>query len=165
MTESSTVGESGDPVEGPFDTPALLSELRRRVAMRKASGSYAVDQLAADINSSNGVSASVELEQLREIVARRLAPAEVMIERSLAGRVRAKIERYVVRGASPPLLRLNDEAVAFDSALLRYVAVLGRELAGLTREVADLKQRLEAATDEGAPVEAAHGEAGGDPPR
>jgi hypothetical protein len=153
---------SADPAgpADPLDVDALMEDLRRRVAERKARGLYGVDALmAASLEDEGEPFGLEELERLRELAVQRVDLDVAASTRPVVGGLLSRAKRLLVRGTSQPMYGLSAQATAFNAALLAYLASLAREVAALQRQVRAERDAAEAARADAARLESALGAA------
>lgn len=128
--DRTTVGES-------IDVAALMESLRTRVAQKKARGHYSIDELMMDHVTDEPIE-SRDVERLRDLAAKLPDMGVGPSTKPIIGPVVSKVKRTLVAGTSEPLLRMYSEMSEFNTALLRYVSDLSREVAALKRQVVAL---------------------------
>ena len=124
----------------PPDVDALMAEVQRRVAEKKASGLYSVDALAEPAGNT-GVEPynAVDLAEVARLV-------DVMPNFQLArstkrgvGGLVSKLKSLLSRATSQPLIGMGDQQSRFNATLLSYVSELAQEVAVLRAQVDDLR--------------------------
>lgn len=124
----------------PPDAEALMEEIRKRVAQKKAAGLYSMDALVDMIgHASMEPFAAPELAE----VARRV---DVMPDFQLArstkrgvGGLVSRVKAMLSRATSQPLIGMGDQQSKFNATTLSYLSTLGQEVAVLRAEVDALK--------------------------
>jgi hypothetical protein len=144
----------------PIDVDAIMEDLRRRVAEKKARGLYGVDALMADAVEDDGEPFGLEeLERLRELAVQRVDIEVASSTKPVVGGAVSKLKRLLVRGTSQPVYGLSAQATAFNGSLLAYLSSLAREVAALERQMRAAYEQAElastAATDARARLAAA----------
>lgn len=141
MIAADDTRDSGREQKGDetVDVVALMEDLRRRVALKKAAGLYTIDAIAIDRVTGEDPVAPDELERLRELAVQQLDLAVSPSTKPGLGKLVTKVKRVLVRGTSEPLIRASTQANEFNTTLLRYIALLGREVRSLQRDIGDLQ--------------------------
>lgn len=119
----------------PIDVDALMADIRRRVAEKKARGLYGVDALAAGSLDDTTPLAQDELERLRELAVQRVDLATTMSDKPLLGPALALVKHRLTRAVSQPLYAMAAHASLFNAAMLGYVARLGHEISAHRQEL------------------------------
>lgn len=126
------------------DVDALMTEIRRRVADKKAAGLYSVDALFEGTPTDREPFRAEDLAELAKLAS---IETNLRLARSTKpgiGQAVGKAKAGLVKATSQPLIDVADKATGFNMALLGYVVQMAQELALLRDEV----QRLgEGATD------------------
>lgn len=122
------------------DVEALMEEVRRRVAERKAAGLYSVDALATSSPTSAlepyGAADLAEVARLADVM------PDFQLARSTkrgVGSVVTRVKSSLSRATSQPLIGLGDQQSRFNATLLSYVSELAQEVAALRAEVEALR--------------------------
>lgn len=121
------------------DVAALMGEVRRRVAEKKAAGLYTVDSL---FDEGSNTTEPFHAEDLADIAKLAAIEPNLALARSTkpgVGQVVGKAKSGLVRATSQPLLDLADRSTSFNLALLGYVTEMAQELATLRAEVDRLR--------------------------
>ena len=117
------------PDPDPLDVEALMEDLRRRVAEKKAQGLYGVDALMEASTEDAGEPFGLdELERLRELAVQRVDIEVTASTKPVVGGVVSRLKRLLVRGTSQPMYGLSAQTTAFNGALLAYLSSLAREV-------------------------------------
>ena len=121
------------------DADAVMEEIRRRVAEKKAAGLYSVDALA---ETGERLTPPYRADDLAEVA--RLS--DVMPNFELVkstkpgiGAVVGKVKSGLSRATSQPLIGVADQASGFNAALIAYVSELAQEVAVLRKELDELR--------------------------
>lgn len=131
-----------DPRPDPLDVDALMADLRRRVAEKKAKGLYGVDALVADALDEPGEPFALEeLERLRELAVQRVDIDVAVSTKPVVGGIVSRVKRLLVRGTSQPIYGLSAQQTAFNAALLSYLSALGREVGAVSRRLEEERAR------------------------
>jgi hypothetical protein len=126
----------GPPAPDPLDVDALMEDLRRRVAEKKAQGLYGVDALMeASVEEGAEPFGLDDLERLRELAVQRVDLRVAASTKPVVGGALSRLKRLLVRGTSQPVYGLSAQATAFNAALLGYLSSLAREVGALERQV------------------------------
>ena len=126
----------------PLDVDALMADLRRRVAEKKAKGLYGVDALVAEALDDPGEPFALEeLERLRELAVQRVDIDVAVSTKPVVGGVVTRVKRLLVRGTSQPVYGLSAQQTAFNAALLSYLSALGREVGAVSRRLEEERER------------------------
>jgi hypothetical protein len=131
-----------------IDVVALMEDLRRRVAAKKAAGLYTVDAMAVDRMSSEEPIAPEEIERLGVLAILHPDLTVSPSNKPGLGKLVTKIKQTLVRGTSDPLIRVATQSNEFNVTLLRYVALLSREVRVLQTNIEALEQRISPSTAE-----------------
>lgn len=118
---------------------ALMDELRRRVAEKKAAGFYTVDEMVRDRLSGDEPIAHEELIRLHDLAIQQLDLSVSPSNKPVLGRLVTKVKRVLVQGTSEPVIRMSTQTNEFNVTLVRYVALLAREIPRLQAEVEQLQ--------------------------
>lgn len=136
-----TMKRGGMERDSTADVEALMGEVRRRVAEKRASGLYAIDSIAQDRGRTNAPYRADDLADVARL-------ADVYPDFSLVkstkpgvGSVVGKMKSGLSRATSQPLLGVADQASGFNNALVGYIAELAQEVAALRAEVNTLRER------------------------
>lgn len=124
------------------DVDALMEEVRRRVAEKKASGLYSLDALV-DMTGHPGVE-PFGAAGLAEVARRVDVMPDFQLARSTkrgVGGVVSRVKTMLSRATSQPLIGMGDQQSRFNATLLSYLSELGQEVATLRAEVDELKAR------------------------
>ena len=131
------------------DVEAIMSDLRRRVAEKKARGLYGVNALMSASTETDGEPFGVEdLERLRDLAVQRVQIDTAASTKPVVGGVVSRLKQLLVRGASQPMYGMSAQATAFNGALLAYLSSLAREVSMLERQVRAERAEREAARAE-----------------
>ena len=152
---SEKVGTGVPPAGDVFDMEAVMADLGRRAAGRKAAGRTDIDALAVDIAAQERLIATPELENLRDVVAQQLGLLRPSPGRSLLRRMVARIEWLVVRDDSASVVIARKEASDFNVAVMQYLAMQARQIAELRAAIAKLQTQpggVDGRTDAGTTV-------------
>ena len=145
---------SEPPDPDPLDVDALMEDLRRRVAEKKARGLYGVDALMEASTEDAGDPFGLdELERLRELAVQRVDIAVTASTKPVVGGVVSRLKQLLVRGTSQPIYGLSAQATAFNAALIGYLSSLAREVSALERHLRAEREAGEAARAEVARLE------------
>lgn len=134
------------------DVDQLMSDLRLRVAEKKARGLYSVDALLTEPPAAEEPFGAEELEDIRQKAVLHYELAVNPSTKPVVGTVFTQAKRALVRGTSQPGFALARQANAFHASLLAYLARVARELREIRDEVGELRRevaRLEEAAREG----------------
>jgi hypothetical protein len=113
------------------DVDALMADLRRRVAEKKARGLYSIDAVMSESPPRDEPFAVEELERLRELGVARFDMTVNPSDKPIVGPAVTRVKGALVRGTSQPGFTLAAELNAFHAALLAYLGRLARELTDL----------------------------------
>ena len=131
------------------DVEAIMGDLRRRVAEKKAKGLYGVDALMTSSTEDDGEPFGLDdLERLRDLAVQRVQIDTAASTKPLVGGAVSRLKRLLVRGASQPMYGMSAQATAFNGALLAYLSSLAREVSVLERQVRTERQEGDAARAE-----------------
>ncbi len=119
----------------PIDVDALMADIRRRVAEKKARGLYSVDALAAAAVDETGPLGADELERLRDLAVQRVDLSTTASTKPVLGPLVGQVKRRLTRAVSQPLYAMAAHASTFNAGLIGYAARLGREAAALRRDL------------------------------
>ena len=121
------------------DVQALMDEVRRRVAEKRAAGLYAIDAIASDRGRVNAPYRADDLADVSRM-------ADIYPNFSLAkstkpgiGSLVSKTKGALSRATSQPLIGVADQTSGFNNALVGYIAELAQEVAALRDEVDRLR--------------------------
>ncbi len=146
------------------DVDALMGDLRRRVAEKKAKGLYGVDALVADALEDSGPVDAERLEALRALAVQQVDLTALPSSTPVVGELLGKVKSTMTRGVSQPLYVMAEQTNQFNGALLAYLSALSRQaseataradraevqVASLAARIAALEERLaRAAADDG----------------
>ena len=138
-----------------LDVEALMEDLRRRVAEKKAQGLYGVDALMEASTEDAGEPFGLdELERLRELAVQRVDLEVAPSTKPVVGGAVSRLKRLLVRGTSQPVYGLSAQTTAFNGALLAYLAALAREVGALERQARAERTAAEDARAEAAALRA-----------
>jgi hypothetical protein len=121
-----------------IDVDALMADLRRRVAEKKARGLYSVDAVMREPPPRDEPFAVEDLERLQELGVVRYDLTVNASDKPVLGPAVTRVKGVLTRGTSQPGFTLTAELNAFHAALLAY-------LSRLAREVTDLRGALQEA--------------------
>jgi hypothetical protein len=124
-----------EPPRDVIDVDALMADLRRRVAEKKARGLYTVDALAIDATENVEPYRLEDLERLRELSVQRVDLSLSPSSKPLVGGLITRIKKILVRGASQPMYAMAAQSSQYNATLLGYVSQLAREITTLQRQV------------------------------
>ena len=152
LTTEVSQPEGREPPREVIDVDALMADLRRRVAEKKARGLYTVDALVVDAAETVEPWRQEDLERLRALSVLRVDLAgDGLHQAGHRRRWSAWIKRRLARSTSGPLYGLAAQENAFHAPLLAY-------LSQLAREVTELGHRVEHAQDATGQVQRALGD-------
>jgi hypothetical protein len=114
--------------EVPVDRDALMDDIRRRVAEKKASGLYTVDALARSSHIHVEPLHPDDLAELGRIIEITPNLDLARSDRSGVGRAIGVVKHGLVRATSQPLLDAAEQTSAFNALLLAYVTELSSEV-------------------------------------
>ncbi len=134
-----------------IDVDALMADLRRRVAEKKARGLYTVDALVVDAAETVEPWRQEDLERLRALSVLRVDLTGTASTKPVIGGLVGWFKRRLARSTSGPLYGLAAQENAFHAPLLAY-------LSQLAREVTELGHRVEHAQDATGQVQRALGD-------
>lgn len=153
MATSKPTDDAG--TDDVIDIDALMADLRRRAAEKKAQGLYSVDALAADAVINDEPFRADDLERLRESAVHTIDLSVVQSQKPVVGPIVTRFKRLATRSASQPVYSLAAQNNAFNADLLRYVALLGsdanvvrRTVEGHGARVDELSATLASANDD-----------------
>jgi hypothetical protein len=135
-------------VTEPIDVDALMTELRRRVADKKARGLYTLDAVARDDAEGTEPFGLLELERLRELGVVSVHVDSAASTKPVLGPVVTKGKKALVRGTSQPVHAMASDLTAFHGAVLGYLTALGRQVAVLAARSEETAATLAALRDE-----------------
>jgi hypothetical protein len=133
-----------DTPGGVIDVDALMADLRKRVAEKKARGLYSVDALVVEPPPDEPF-AIEELERLREQAVLHYDLDVNPSSKPFIGAAVTRVKRALVRGTSQPGFGLTAQANAYHAALMAYLGQLARELTELRRALHDAQTTAELA--------------------
>lgn len=133
-----------------IDVDAVMSDLRDRVAEKKARGLYGVDALVMDEAPAGEPFAPEELERVRALAVLRY---EVSVGESTgrAGGAVTRAKSLLARGVSQPGYHLTAQLNAYHGSLVAYLGRMAGEIARLQKELTAVRgeaRRAEAAVAE-----------------
>ena len=143
-TDSEATAPDADDGPGVVDVDALMGDVRRRVAEKRARGEYTLDAVTLDTIESASAGYAQPIEELRSLAVQRIDLTPWPSQRAVAGPLLERARLVLTRTLSRPLYGLADQASTFNAALIASVATLSREVADLRREVADQAEELAA---------------------
>jgi len=129
------------PEERP-DVDAVMNDIRRRVAEKKAAGIYSVDALA---ESGGRVTPPYRADDLAEVARLSDVMPNYQLVRSTKpgiGAIVGKLKSGLSRATSQPLIGVADQASGFNAALVSYISELAQEVAVLRKELDELRAGL-----------------------
>ncbi len=129
-------GEPREP-QDVLDVDALMSDLRGRVAEKKARGLYGVNALLDEGGSGTEPFSLEDLERLRALSVLEydveVGPSSKSVP--VLGGLVTQAKRQLVRGVSQPGYSLAAQINAYHGALLAYLTRLAREITALGTRV------------------------------
>ena len=141
-------GEPSEPVD-VLDVDALMSDLRERVAEKKARGLYGVDALLDEGGSATEPFSLEDLERLRALSVLEydveVGPSSKAVP--VIGGLVTQAKRQLVRGVSQPGYSLAAQINAYHGALLAYLTRLAREITALGTRIDEATGAAERAAD------------------
>ena len=117
------------------DADAVMEEIRRRVAEKKAAGLYSVDAVAADVAQPIEPFRADDLAEVARLADVMPNFALVKSTKPGVGAVVGRVKSGLSRATSQPLIGVADQASGFNAALIGYIAELAQEVATLRAEV------------------------------
>jgi hypothetical protein len=130
-----------------IDVDALMADLRRRVAEKKARGLYSVDALMREPAPADEPFAVEDLERLRELAVIRYDLTVNPSDKAIVGPALTRVKGALARGTSQPGFTLATELNAFHAALLAYLSRLAREITDLRAELREVRAVAAGAAD------------------
>lgn len=113
----------------PIDPDALMADLRRRVAEKKARGLYQADALVSDV--LDGASDPASDERLRASAVLRQSLEVPASTRPVVGAIIERIKGFVVRASFLNVQRVIDQQSQVNGDLIARIRLLGDELEAL----------------------------------
>jgi hypothetical protein len=142
--------------EDIIDVDALMADLRRRVAEKKARGLYSVDALMREPPPRDEPFAVEDLERLRELGVLRYDMSVNPSDKPLVGPAVTRVKGALARSTSQPGFTLAAEVSAFHAALVAYLGRLAREVTDLRNALQEAQAAAARATDGVRDVEVDH---------
>ena len=161
MSSNSVPPEGGPADHEVVDVDALMADLRRRVADKKAKGLYGVDALVADALEDAGPLDAERLEALRALAVQRVDLTALPSSKPVVGDALAKVKSVMTRGVSQPLYVMAEQTNQFNGALLAYLSALARQASDATARADRAEARLAALAERVAELESRDGGDGG----
>jgi hypothetical protein len=146
-----TIPEPGEPREpgDVLDVDALMSDLRARVAEKKARGLYGVDALLDDGDVGTEPFSPEDLERLRALSVLeydvQVGPSSTAVP--VIGSLVTQAKRQLVRGVSQPGYSLAAQINAYHGALLAYLTRLAREITALGTQLEEVRAAAATSAD------------------
>jgi hypothetical protein len=128
------------------DVDALMRDVRRRVAEKKARGEYTLDAVTLDAIEASGDDPG-GVEELRSIAVQRVDLTPWPSQRPVVGPALERARLLLSRTLSRPLFGMAEQATEFNASVVAGMATLNREVEELRREVAAQREELRTLRD------------------
>jgi hypothetical protein len=130
-----------------IDVDAVMSDLRARVAEKKARGLYGVDAVIVDRPGAAEPFSPEELERVRALAVLNYDLSAGASSKPVLGGLITKAKRTLVRGVSQPGYSLTAQLNTYHGALVAYLARMAHEISRLQEEVDGARAETVRATD------------------
>lgn len=122
-----------------IDVDAVMSDLRARVAEKKARGLYGVDALITDRPPAAEPFSPEELERLRGMAVLRYETVVNPSTKPVVGSFVTKVKGTLVRGVSQPGYHLTAQINSYHGSLVAYLTRIAHEITRLREENAEVR--------------------------